>query len=148
MESQTQKCAPKEADRANAALPPVSQTQNTQERNQAELPMRLGLASKENGRSRTQSLTMHRAALACTSEGRAREASESPEGSAERIDEFSRRSVHRRVSPSLPAYMSPARSSLTPGCDILQRRLSGPSGLSATAERCETGAKREEQQWP
>ena len=35
------------------------QIQNTQRRNQAELPMRLGLESKENGRSRTYSLTMH-----------------------------------------------------------------------------------------
>ena len=39
--------------------------------------MRLGLDSKENGQSRTYSLAMHRAPLASTQEGRAREVSES-----------------------------------------------------------------------
>ena len=55
--------------------------------------------------------------------GRAREVRESPAGS---VAEFSRRSVLQRVSPSLPGCMSPTRSSLTPGCDILQRQLRGP----------------------
>ena len=44
--------------------------------------------------------------------------------------------------PSLPACVSPARGSLTPRCDILQRRLRGPPGLDATAERCEAGGEK------
>ena len=41
-------------------------TQTTHERNQAELPMRLGVDSRESGRSRTQSLARHKATLAKT----------------------------------------------------------------------------------
>ena len=67
---------------------------------------------------------------------------------AERAAEFSGRNVRRRVSPSLPACVSPTRSSLTPGCDILQRQLRGPFGLSATAERCEAGPWRDDQREP
>ena len=81
--------------------------------------MRLGLKSKENGRSRTWSLMMHKHPPAST---RAREVRESLAGSAGRVAEFSRRSAR-------------ARSFTTPRCDILQRQLRGPSGLSAPAER-------------
>ena len=57
--------------------------------------------TKENGRSRTQSLAMHRAPHASTSEGtRAQEVNESPAGSAIDIAESSKRSVPRRVSPN------------------------------------------------
>ena len=54
------------------------QTQNIHERNHPELPMRLGMESKEIEWSRTQSLAMHRATLARTPEGK-RESSESSE---------------------------------------------------------------------
>ena len=59
--------------------------QTTHERNQAELPMRLGVGSKEKGRSRTQSLARHRATLARTPEGtRASSESSEPVTCAER----------------------------------------------------------------
>ena len=41
-------------------------TQTTHERNQADLPMRLGVDYKETGRSRTNSLARHEAKLART----------------------------------------------------------------------------------
>ena len=59
---------------------------------------------------------------------RAREVSESPAESAR-----------------LPVRRSPPRSLLTPGSDILQRRLHGPPELNATAERCGAGACQEQQ---
>ena len=53
--------------------------------------------------------------------GRARAVSESSAESAAEVAGPSRRSVPRKVSPSLPVCLSQARSSQTPGCDILQR---------------------------
>ena len=53
-------------------------TQTTHERNQAELPMRLGVDSRESGRSRTKSLARHKAKLARAPEG-TRTSSESSE---------------------------------------------------------------------
>ena len=53
-------------------------TQTKHERNQAELPMRLGVDSRESGRSRTKSLARHKAKLARTLEG-TRASSESSE---------------------------------------------------------------------
>ena len=53
-------------------------TQIKHEGNQAELPMRLGVHSKESGRSRTKTLARHKAKLARTPEG-SRASSESSE---------------------------------------------------------------------
>ena len=44
-------------------------TQTKHERNQAELPMQLGVDSRESGRSLTKSLARHKAKLARTPEG-------------------------------------------------------------------------------
>ena len=44
-------------------------TQTKHKRNQAELPMRLGVGSRESGRSRTKSLARHKAKLARNPEG-------------------------------------------------------------------------------
>ena len=44
-------------------------TQTKYERNQAKLPMRLGVGSRDSGRSRTKSLARHKAKLARTPEG-------------------------------------------------------------------------------
>ena len=55
--------ASREADRASEV------TQTKHERNQAEHPMRLGVDSRESGRSRTKSLARHKAKLARTPDG-------------------------------------------------------------------------------
>ena len=64
-----------EADQNSAALPPVirglqeANPDHAREEHHAELKMRLGVESKENGRSRTKPLAKHRATLARTPEG-------------------------------------------------------------------------------
>ena len=105
---------PEETDRANAALSQMNSglletdPKRARERNHAEIRMRLGLDSKENGRSRTYSPAMHGPRLPVHQKGRAREVSEPPAESTVDVTESSKRSVTRRVAPSPPSVYVPS----------------------------------------
>ena len=119
-------------------------TQTTHERNQAELPMRLGGL----GHSRWQDTGP---SLQENSEG-TRASSESSEpvpcGKRCRRCSHSRKSGPRRETPSLLAYKSPTRSSLTPGCGIIRSQLHAQPEPYAEVARCEVGACPEKRQEP
>ena len=98
---------------------PIAYRRGTRQSSRCDLvwsPRRVGDPGHGHWRCRGPRLSVHQ-------KGRAREVSESPADSAVEVAEPLKRNVLQRVSPSLPVCKSPTRSSPTPGCDILQRRL-------------------------
>ena len=96
------------------------ETQITHERNQAGLPMRLGVDSRESGRSRTKSLARHRARLARTPEG-TRASSESSEPvlcgkRCRRCSTLKEKRVSKRRTQSAGEYPELRYSSATTSC--------------------------------
>ena len=117
-------------------------TQTKHERNQAELPMRLGVDSRESGRSRTKPLVRHKAKLARTGEGtRASSESSEPVPCGKRCRRCST-IKEKRVSKgrTQSACRSPTRSSLNPEYAILRPQLHAQPEPCAEVARCEVGA--------
>ena len=113
----------------------TQQTQAKHDRNQAVLPMRLGVDSRESGQSRTQSLARHRAKLASTPEGtRASSESCEPVPCGKRCRRCSMR--HTLSAGVQVANSSPTRSSLTPRCGVLRPPLHAQPEPYAEVARC------------